>query len=191
MKRRIENSAVIDNLEDIEQIVPIEEILEGEIKNEKLPYLPSKLRRFVFDYLISINSNKQKKIREWADQYSVHYKTIQNWLVRNDVRQYLQVVESNLSTYLKEALNVIAKETVAKWFELIKKDVTEKNLDTMRKIVFEGVELLRGHLPAVGVNEEDHDDQFSDCRNLTLDELKSKIDELEILGDDIEEDSDF
>ena len=142
-------------------------------------------------YLISINSNKQKKIREWADQYSVHYKTIQNWLVRNDVRQYLQVVESNLSTYLKEALNVIAKETVAKWFELIKKDVTEKNLDTMRKIVFEGVELLRGHLPTVGVNEEDHDDQVGDCRNLTLDELKGKIDELEILEDDIEEDSDF
>ena len=141
--------------------------------------------------MISINSNKQKKIREWADQYSVHYKTIQNWLVRNDVRQYLQVVESNLSTYLKEALNVIAKETVAKWFELIKKDVTEKNLDTMRKIVFEGVELLRGHLPTVGVNEEDHDDQVGDCRNLTLDELKGKIDELEILEDDIEEDSDF
>ena len=74
---------------------------------------------------------------------------------------------------------------------LIKKDVTEKNLDTMRKIVFEGVELLRGHLPTVGVNEEDHDDQVGDCRNLTLDELKGKIDELEILEDDIEEDSDF
>ncbi|MFA5048721.1 MAG: hypothetical protein WC516_06875 [Patescibacteria group bacterium] len=147
----------------------------------------NRIASFAFRYAVEF-----KKTRGvWASEYGVHKHTIDMWLARKDVREFIFCIRVNQRKKMNVVAQRMKEQPLIKLLELLEKPVDNAQMaEVVRKTAGDCLRIVvKGKLPLdeneerlVSVNVTNNNQvQAVSESNVSVEELKRRVQEIELL----------
>jgi len=152
---------------------------DAELNLDEIPILSDRKRDFAFRFALETHHRK-----EWAKIFKVSPFTIDAWKKDKKIRQYYLIVRRQRDFMIAERYRFLEDGVMSKYKEILDIEVTDENMDAMRKVMLDILAVTKGESPRsdAGVNIIQQNIN-KNMQTFTASDLKKKVNEMELFED--------
>ena len=157
---------------------------KDELEKIEAPLLPPHIRSFVIEY---VTATRKVKTESWAKRFNVHAHTIDLWLKRKDVKEYMRYILADDNAYIRGASQKMLKRALKVSMKLLTTHLTEDNMDKLSRFTLGILQLYKSGIMNVQPIEGETDNEeaqrtmrtIKEIEKMSIEELREGIQEFE------------